>query len=289
VDTAQLTAVQAILSRLLRHFERACQEAGAAFYLDAGTLLGAVRHGDWIPWDDDMDVVMWRADYERLRAHREAHPDAKTHLWDPLREPGSGVVPRFTVIDSTVLVGDFARVGHPERARLCLDVFIVDDAPRTAWITWPWLQVTHLLQVARLLKGSSRQRLAAWQPAPLRIALSAAAALLTPIPEPWIQRAYLATATAFAGRSDTGFVLNGGRQWRRKRIQRAWFDGGHRVRFAGSQYQAPDPDAYLSCMYGKDFITPPPPAERGDHDLLVVDARLDELEVHIDQNHHIDH
>jgi lipopolysaccharide cholinephosphotransferase len=281
----ELIALQAILTRLLRHFDEACKAAGARFYLDAGTLLGAVRYGDWIPWDDDMDVVMWRTEYERLRTHLAQHPGSQTFLWDPLHEPGSGVLPRFTVVDSTVIVSDYARVGHPERARVCLDVFIIDDAPESIPLTWLWLQATHILQIARLLKGSSARRLADWRPAPLRIALSGAAVLLTPIPEAWIQRIYRNTATAFAGRSRTGFVLNGGRQWRRTRIPRAWFADANTVRFAGSQYSAPDTDAYLSSMYGSDYMTPPPPQERTDHDLTMVDARLDDIEVRFGQRH----
>jgi len=50
-------------------FDRMCREHGLRYYLWAGTMLGAVRHKDFIPWDDDMDVAMPRPDYERLMAH----------------------------------------------------------------------------------------------------------------------------------------------------------------------------------------------------------------------------
>lgn len=53
---------------LLRDFVRVCDENHLKYYLMYGSLLGAIRHGGFIPWDDDIDVVMPREDYERLKA-----------------------------------------------------------------------------------------------------------------------------------------------------------------------------------------------------------------------------
>lgn len=52
---------------LLSIFDRFCREKGIHYSLADGTLLGAMRHGDFIPWDDDADVMMTREEYNKLR------------------------------------------------------------------------------------------------------------------------------------------------------------------------------------------------------------------------------
>lgn len=52
--------------RLLREFDRVCRILDLPYILYAGTLLGAVRHRGFIPWDDDLDVMMLRKDYARF-------------------------------------------------------------------------------------------------------------------------------------------------------------------------------------------------------------------------------
>lgn len=58
-----------ILLKLLKEFDRVCRKYGLKYYLICGSLIGAVRHHAFIPWDDDVDVAMTREDFDALKKH----------------------------------------------------------------------------------------------------------------------------------------------------------------------------------------------------------------------------
>lgn len=66
VDGATHQAHQQALVSILREFDRVCKALEIPYILFAGTMLGAVRHQGFVPWDDDVDVMMLREDYDRF-------------------------------------------------------------------------------------------------------------------------------------------------------------------------------------------------------------------------------
>lgn len=68
-ESEYLERAHRILKVLLADFDRVCAKYGLHYYLICGSLLGAVRHGDFIPWDDDVDVAMPRRDFDILLKH----------------------------------------------------------------------------------------------------------------------------------------------------------------------------------------------------------------------------
>lgn len=122
------TLQQRILGNLLA-VDQVCREHGLHYYIYDGTMLGAVRHGGFIPWDDDLDIAMPREDYEQFIAHaNEWLPDPYEFVCFELDE--TYPLPFGKVQDgSTTLI---ERPHLPYLGGLYIDVFPIDGAPSNA-------------------------------------------------------------------------------------------------------------------------------------------------------------
>jgi len=81
--------MQKALFPILKEFDNFCNERGIRYSLDGGTLLGAIRHKGFIPWDDDVDVFMDRRNYEKLKVEIKGYNKlsfdeySRQALWTP--------------------------------------------------------------------------------------------------------------------------------------------------------------------------------------------------------------
>ena len=81
--------IQLRLLDMLVYLDKVCKEIKVDYRLDSGLVLGAVRHGGFIPWDDDMDVAIDSyADYKRLCNYLKAHPHSQYVLQDDTTDNG---------------------------------------------------------------------------------------------------------------------------------------------------------------------------------------------------------
>ena len=78
MSTATTREHQNALLTIFREFDRICKKLDIPYVLFAGTMLGAVRHQGFIPWDDDLDVMMLRKDYDRFLREAESVLDGET-------------------------------------------------------------------------------------------------------------------------------------------------------------------------------------------------------------------
>jgi len=123
----KMKKVWAVELNLLEQFDKLCRENNLQYFVDSGTLLGAVRHQGFIPWDDDIDVVMFRDDYEKLKIiakdavsspyfYQNSYNDLMIWAFSKLRDS------RTTAIEFP----DFPQEFHQG---IFIDIFPLDDVP----------------------------------------------------------------------------------------------------------------------------------------------------------------
>ena len=89
VVSTEMKKIWAVELDLLAEFDRVCKENNLKYYADGGTMLGAIRHKGFIPWDDDIDVIMFREDYNRLCEIAEKAFKEPYFLQTEYSDPGS--------------------------------------------------------------------------------------------------------------------------------------------------------------------------------------------------------
>lgn len=118
--------MQRHLLPILKEADRAIRAHGLRYFLEGGTLLGAVRHGGFIPWDDDVDISMPRPDYEKFLRHANEwlppHYRLRSHLQDP---DYPFHYAKIEDIRTTIVEGPT----RPFKGGVFVDVFPIDGIP----------------------------------------------------------------------------------------------------------------------------------------------------------------
>lgn len=117
MKTMTLDEVQNEELELLCQFHNFCSMNGLRYSLAYGTLLGAIRHKGFIPWDDDIDVLMPREDYERFLASPLVSKSAFTIV------PGTGEPWLFAKVCSSRTSWNESYTRHSDRLGVFIDVF----------------------------------------------------------------------------------------------------------------------------------------------------------------------
>ena len=103
-----------------------CIKNDIQYWLDSGTLLGAIRHGGYLPWDDDIDIGMLRPDYEKFR--RMFNEENTRYHFACVEDDGDDFCYAFgKVLDTNTILYEPDRNG--KKIAVNIDVFVYDNAP----------------------------------------------------------------------------------------------------------------------------------------------------------------
>lgn len=124
------------LFEILCTIDDICKKENVRWFLDSGTEIGAVRDGDFIPWDDDADTKVLAEDYPAFKAAMEKHLPPYMHLVEPWDFAPAFYDLVFHIYDDRYAIreprGEDAWY-HGWLRYVCVDVFIFTKAPASKW------------------------------------------------------------------------------------------------------------------------------------------------------------
>ncbi len=239
---------------ILQDIHDFCTAHAIRYAICSGTLLGAVRHGGFIPWDDDIDILMLREDYERfVRAYNDGHND-HLRLHSLLDDPDYAL-PYAKVEDNRTLLVEQTAV---KPMGIAVDVFPIDPLKDTLSESEAFMD--QLLRARLILQGKLLR------PTPLnstakKIAIKLLNILTAPLPLTTVTRWYERKCR----RGKPGANFRAITVWgygRREIMPAELYDNLTPIRFEGREFMSfADTHTYLTRLYG-DYMTPPPEDKR---------------------------
>ena len=129
MDTQYLTLeeIHLLLADMLRFVDRVCKAEHIQYFLSGGTLLGAIRHQNFIPWDDDIDLMMPRPDFERFLSIIHKYTTPRYSYAFPGHTPDYAF-PWLRIHDNHTAIDD-SGMQHARTQTLFLDIFPIDGLP----------------------------------------------------------------------------------------------------------------------------------------------------------------
>lgn len=155
-NSMELRDIQLVGLDILKDIHLFCLSNGIRYTLYGGTMLGAIRHLGFIPWDDDVDIAMPRADYDRFI--EEYRSENGFQLFCPEKSTSWLTYARVCDVERTFVKNDWLP-WSPYKTGVWVDVFPLDGAPDTLDETSVKLSrlipLWKLLSRFRMIRGSS--------------------------------------------------------------------------------------------------------------------------------------
>jgi len=121
--------VQMYSLELLKELDKVCNENNLTYYIIGGTLLGAIRHKGFIPWDDDVDIAMPRKDYIYLIENSERLFTHPVHLAHYSNTNDSVIQTMVAKLRNTNIIVHYTNNNEIKQRFMSIDVFPIDGTP----------------------------------------------------------------------------------------------------------------------------------------------------------------
>lgn len=123
-EVTDIREIQQIVLNITKYIVNICEEHNLRYLLTGGTLLGAIRHQGFIPWDDDIDLCMPRPDYDKLIEILEKTDNSRFKLLQ--FEEGNYYYPYIKIVDTRTKVIEHIREEEIPDLGLYIDIFPLD-------------------------------------------------------------------------------------------------------------------------------------------------------------------
>ncbi len=257
-----LNEKKSIMLSMMTELHDFCEENKITYFLTGGSLLGAIRHNGYIPWDDDIDICLPRKDYDRListfasfsgNVSIRSIANTKGYMW-----------PMAKAVDNRTLLIESKR--EVKGMGVYIDIFPLDNLPDDYELAKKYtkkvcrVKKAITLKYLRLRKGRSPFK-------NLAVILLKALCL---VPTKWFIKKIDRLSRKYEN-VDTKYVCNLSGAWGIREIsEKANFAYGLKHAFENKEFNIPvGYDRYLTDVYG-DYMTPPPPEKQiSHHDSIV--------------------
>lgn len=273
-QVTELEEVQAIGLSILERVDKFCTEAKIQYFLAYGTLIGAVRHKGFIPWDDDIDLWMKRSEYERFIESFPAWA-ASHELFLNCEATTAGYNRMFAKVCDTRTKLCETQYSNPFREGAFIDVFPVDGLPTGKVASWTHLNRLQYFKLS-LLCSAKKKEGNEWR-GPLGAFKKGLAGIVGAGSPEAKTRGYRETALrCMPSESDFVCFPITGRMGRNIVGEASDFSSAITVEFEGRAFPAPvGYDRLLKAIFG-DYMSLPPESQRVPHHDFVLYADFDD-------------
>lgn len=125
----ELLKLQRVLTSMLNDVQKACLSIGVEFVLCGGSCLGAIRHHGFIPWDDDLDIAIFRKDWSTFKNYFQEYLGDKYILEAPDYDNKDSQYPwgKIYLKDSEYI--DVFGINYPYHKGINIDLFVIENVP----------------------------------------------------------------------------------------------------------------------------------------------------------------